>query len=47
MLQPGQRNEPYHESLVRGLSVSAVEVMIVWIGLDKGRGLESLGVKGR
>ena len=35
MLEPGQRNEGYHESLVRGLSVSAVEVMLVWIGLDK------------
>ena len=32
-----QRNEGDHESLVGGLSGSAVGVMIVWISPDKGK----------
>ena len=37
MLEPGQRNEGYHESLVRGLFMSAIAAVIVWISLGKGK----------
>ena len=35
--EPGQRNEGYHKSLVRGCPGQLLAEMIVWIGPDKGK----------
>ena len=47
MLQHGQKNEGYHESLVEGLSMSAVgSDDCLDQSRERQRGLESLSVKG-